>query len=304
MGKIAFVFSGQGDQYPGMGEALCRKYPAAEEVFRVCDALRPGTSAQCFSGTQEELKETVNTQPCLFAVEMAAAAVLTSLGLRADLATGFSLGELGAVTYSGGMDLETGFQMVCRRGELMQRDAEKQDTAMAAVLRLPEEEVERLCAEHGIYPVNYNCPGQISVAGPAAGMPSFSAAVKAEGGRALPIKVKGAFHSPFMETAAREFAQVLEPVKLSTLTIPVYSDVTGLPYDGELKSLLARQICSPVRWEAIVRHMIAAGVDTFVELGPGKTLCGLISRIDGGVRVYTTADLESLDRLISEVTPC
>ena len=145
MGKIAFVFAGQGAQHPGMGQELAEISPAAAEVFQKLDALRPGTSAQCFSGTDEELKETKNTQPCMFAVELAAAAALTEAGIKADRAAGFSLGEIGALTYTGAVDLETGFHLVCRRGELMQAAAEEQPTAMAAVLKLPNEKVEELC---------------------------------------------------------------------------------------------------------------------------------------------------------------
>ena len=174
------------------------------------DALRPGTSAQCFGGTDEELKETKNTQPCMFAVELAAAAALEEGGLRADMAAGFSLGEIGALTYTRAVDLETGFHLVCRRGELMQAAAEEQPTAMAAVLKLSNEEVEQICAQFAqVYPVNYNCPGQVSVACAKEQLAPFSAAVKAAGGRALPLKVRGGFHSPFMATAAQGFAQVL-----------------------------------------------------------------------------------------------
>ncbi|MFR4757411.1 MAG: ACP S-malonyltransferase [Evtepia gabavorous] len=142
MGKIAFVFAGQGAQYPGMGQELAQCSPAAAEIFAKLDALRPGTSAQCFGGTDEELKETKNTQPCMFAVERPAAAALEEGGLRADMAAGFSLGEIGALTYTRAVDLETGFHLVCRRGELMQAAAEEQPTAMAAVLKLSNEEVE------------------------------------------------------------------------------------------------------------------------------------------------------------------
>ena len=188
MGKIAFVFAGQGAQYPGMGQELAQCSPAAAEIFAKLDALRPGTSAQCFGGTDEELKETKNTQPCMFAVELAAAAALEEGGLRADMAAGFSLGEIGALTYTRAVDLETGFHLVCRRGELMQAAAEEQPTAMAAVLKLSNEEVEQICAQFAqVYPVNYNCPGQVSVACAKEQLAPFSAAVKAAGAEAVSI---------------------------------------------------------------------------------------------------------------------
>ncbi|MGN0969099.1 MAG: ACP S-malonyltransferase, partial [Oscillospiraceae bacterium] len=198
MGKIAFVFAGQGAQFAGMGRDLYERSAAARQVFDRVDAIRPDTSAQCFEGTDAELKETKNTQPCMFAVEMAAAAALTDAGIRADMTAGFSLGELAALTYSGAADLETGFKLVWRRGEWMQKASEQEPTAMAAVLKLTNEQVEELCSQFKqVYPVNYNCPGQVSVSGAEAEMPAFSAAVKAAGGRAVPLKVRGAFHSPF-----------------------------------------------------------------------------------------------------------
>lgn len=305
MGRVAFVFSGQGDQHPGMGLSLYQNYPAAKSVFDRCNALRPGTSSQCFSGTDTELKETRNTQPCMFAMEMAGAAVLTDLGLFADAAAGFSLGELAALTYGGAFDLETGFELVCRRGELMQRDADKHATAMAAVLKLTSQQVEDLCAGHkDIYPVNYNCPGQITVSGLEASMPAFIADVKNAGGRALPLKVKGAFHSPFMSEAARGFSSELKNINYRPMSVSVYSNMTAEPYQTNVGLLLSDQISSPVRWEDIVRNMIASGVDTFIEVGPGKALCNLIARIDSGVRVFPISAYEDLSVLVQEVKSC
>ncbi len=305
MGKIAFVFAGQGAQYPGMGQELAQCSPAAAQVFQQLDALRPGTSQQCFSGTEAELKETRNTQPCMFAVELAAAAALEEKGLRADLAAGFSLGEIGALAYTGAVDLETGFHLVCRRGELMQQAAEAQPTAMAAVVKLPNETVEALCAQFPeTYPVNYNCPGQVSVACAQEQLAPFSAAVKAAGGRALPLKVAGGFHSPFMASAAQGFAQALADCQVGQGKIPLYSNKTGEVYAGDPKELLAQQIVSPVRWETIVNNMIAAGADTFIELGPGKTLCGLIQKTDPSVKTYPLSTPEDLARIREEVAGC
>ena len=294
MGRVAFVFSGQGDQYPGMGKELFEKYPTAGGIFDLCDQIRPGTASQCFSGTAEELKETANTQPCLFAMELAAAEVLREKGIVPDAAAGFSLGEVIAAAFAGLFDHSTGFSLVCRRGQLMQAEAEKHDTAMAAVVKLPAETVEALCANHReLYPVNYNCPGQITVSGLSSEMADFSAEVKAAGGRALPLKVKGAFHSPFMADAAKAFAEDLAKTEMNPPTISLYSDVTAEEYSGDPAYLLAKQIASPVRWEALVRNLIAAGVDTFIEIGPGKTLANMITKIDPAVKAMPyTAFLE------------
>lgn len=306
MGRIAFVFSGQGAQYPGMGQELYEKNSAGAEVLRRLEAIRPGTLEQCFHGTKEELATTINTQPCMFAVEMAAAAALQDAGISCDRCAGFSLGEIAALTFSGAVSLEDGFAMVCRRAELMQAAAEQVDGGMVAVVKLEDAEVERLCAQfQQVYPVNYNCPGQVAVAGAQSELADFSAAVKQAGGRAIPLKVRGGFHSPFMAPAAEAFGQYLAGVQLAQPKLPLYSNCTGLPYeDGQLPELLARQICSPVRWKEIVRHMIDSGVDTFVELGPGKTLCGLIAKTDASMRTLHVEDMQTLAQTVAEGTTC
>lgn len=305
MGKVAFVFPGQGAQYPGMGKELAEASAAAAEVFRQADLIRPGTSTQCFEGTAEELQQTAITQPCMFTVELATAAALNENGICADMVAGFSLGELSALTYAQLVDVSTSFKLVSRRGELMQTAAEAVETAMVAVVRLENEAVEALCAQfEGVYPVNYNCPGQVTVALLKNQLDGFSAAVKAAGGRALPLKVSGGFHSPFMEEAAAQFRRELEGITFDAPKLPLYSNRTGLPYGEDVEELLSSQICSPVRWEAIVRHMIAEGVDTFIEAGPGTVLCGLIGKIDKTVRCYNVADKATLEKCIAEVKGC
>ncbi len=291
MGKIAFVFSGQGDQFPGMGKDLADKYPSAKAVFDMCDGIRPGTSEQCFNGTEEELKETKNTQPCLFAMELAAANVLFDKGVKPEALAGFSLGEVTAATAAGIFDNETGFRLVCKRGELMQTEAEKFDTSMAAVVKLTPEQVQDVCAKYSdVYPVNFNCPGQITVSGLASQMKDFSADVKAAGGRALPLKLKGAFHSPFMNAASEAFRVELENAKINKGNITLYSDLTSMPYTDDVAELLSKQICSPVLWEKIVRNMIADGFDTFIEIGPGRTLTNMIKKISADVKAQTVEE--------------
>lgn len=280
MDRIAFVFSGQGDQYPGMGKELYEQYESAAMVFEMCEAARPGTMRQCFEGTEEELRRTGNTQPCLFAVEMAMYAVLEEQGRHPAAVAGFSLGEVTAAAAAGIFDLETGFRMVCARGRLMEREAEKQETFMAAVVKLTPEQVTEICGKYShIYPVNFNGPGQVSVAGLSSQMPEFAAEVKKAGGRAIPLKVQGAFHSPFMKEAAEAFAEELSKVRIRKNRIPLYSNVTARPYEGNAVELLSGQIVRPVQWEKLIRAMLEAGIHTFTELGPGKTLTNMIRKI-------------------------
>lgn len=282
-----------------MGKEFAEKYPEAAAVYEMCDRLRSGTSAQCFGGTEEELKETKNTQPCLFAFELAAAKVLLEKGVCPCSIAGFSLGEVAAAAYSGIFDYETGFRLVCRRGELMQREAEKVDTSMAAVVKLTSAQVEEICAKFtDVYPVNFNCPGQTTVSGLSSQMSGFSAEVRAAGGRAIPLKVKGAFHSPFMNEAAEAFAKELAKVTIKAGTVKLYSNMTSEPYTEDVVGLLSKQICSPVQWEKIIRNMAADGIDTFIEIGPGSTLTNMIKKINPDVAALTVTEY------LAEVESC
>lgn len=302
MGKVAFIFPGQGAQYSGMGWELFENSKAAKAVFDCAEALRPGTQEQCFAGSAEELSITENTQPCLFCVDVAAAMAYREAGGKADMLAGFSLGELAALTFSGAVSVEDGFRLVCRRASFMQKETKKVDASMAAVLRMEDDEVTALCREfEHVYPVNFNAPGQIVVSGEKNELETFKLRVKEKNGKILPVKVGGGFHSPFMADAANEFSGVLSKASFAAPSMPLYSNVTAQPYSEDIKGLLAKQICSPVLWRKAVLNMIDAGADTFIEMGPGKVLSGLVSRISENVRVFNVEDIKSLRKTISEV---
>lgn len=296
MGKTVIVFSGQGAQYPGMGKSLYDNSPAAKAVFDMAESIRPGTKAQCFEGTKEELSVTINTQPCVFAVDLAAAAAIAEAGVKADAVAGFSLGEIAALAFAGIMSYEEAFRLVCRRAEFMDAAAKAEPGAMAAVMKLTPEKVEELCSGFKrAYPVNYNSPAQTVVACDNSEIDELCEKVKAEKGKAVKLAVSGAFHSPFMDAAASELAKYLEGVELSEPAVPVYSNFTAQPYGGDMKELIAKQVNNPVRWQKIVENLIADGADTFYEAGPGKTLTGLIKKINAGVTAANIENKEGLD---------
>lgn len=302
MGKIAFVFPGQGAQYSGMGKELYEYSPAAKSVFDLADTIREETSRQCFYGSKEELMQTKNTQPCLYSVSLGAAKALEEAGISADMLAGFSLGEVSALGFSGAVSLSDGFRLVCKRGQLMQQASQGATSAMAAVLALSNDTVEDLCAKYKqVYPVNYNCPGQLVVAGAAEELALFRSDVKAAGGKAIPLAVSGGFHSPFMAEAAKQFGEELTNYTFKTPSIPIYSNYTAETYGDNIKELLKKQIENPVRWQKIIENMMAAGADTFIEVGPGKTLSGLIAKISKEVRLLHVEDKESLINTIKAV---
>ncbi|XOQ47779.1 MAG: ACP S-malonyltransferase [Eubacteriales bacterium] len=307
MGKIAFVFSGQGTQYSGMGKDLYENSPAAREVFDRADAIRPGTSNQCFSGTLEALSQTINTQPCVFCVDLAAARCLRELGIQPDAVAGFSLGEVAALTFAGAFSTDEGIRFVCKRAEFMQDAAEKSQSAMAAVLKLSVEQVRSLCEGfQNAYPVNFNCKGQTVVALPKSELDAFCKEVQNAGGRAVALKVSGGFHSPFMDEASDKLLLELQKMDVKEPELPVYSNVDAKPYGKDRRNTIARQVNSPVYWQKSVENMIADGVDTFVEVGPGKTLTGLIRKISPQVRVLNVENFSDAQSAAEEIRrqPC
>ena len=302
MGKIAFVFAGQGAQYSGMGKSLYEASQAVKNLYDTAENIRKGTMAQSFEGSPDDLKKTENTQPCLFLADLAAAVALDEAGIKADGVAGFSLGEIAALAFAKTYSYEDGFKIVCERGKLMGAASSAEETAMCAVLKLEREDVINLAAKYDrLYAVNYNCPKQTVVSGLKSSIDEFSKEVSEKGGRCVPLATSGAFHSPFMSEAAEKFAEYLKNFTLNTPSIPVYSNPTAKPYEGEVIDTLGKQMCSPVKWEDTVRNMIADGFDTFIEVGAGKTLSGLIKKTSSEVKVYNVDTADDLAATVKAV---
>ena len=300
MGKIAFVFSGQGAQYSGMGKSLYETSNAVKKLYDECEEYRTGTKEQSFSGSDEELKITSNTQPCLYLVDLSAALALNEKGIYADGAAGFSLGEIAALAYSGAYSYTDGFRLVTKRGELMSSAALDADTSMMAVLKLDSKTVSDLASEFdGLYAVNYNCPGQVVVSGLKSRMPQFCEKAAQAGGRCVPLAVSAAFHSPFMNKAADGFSEELKKYDIKAPDIPVYSNLTTQPYEESVADVLGNQMKSPVRWQETIENMIKDGYTDFIEVGAGKTLSGLIKKISKEVRVFSVEDKDSLEKTLA-----
>ena len=304
MSKTAFLFAGQGAQYVGMGKALYESSAAAKAVFDMGEAVRPGTMAMCFEGPGEELTKTINTQPCLFLTDIACAKALEEKGIKADMAAGFSLGEIPALAYTGVLSDEEAFKLVVARGNSMNACAEKRAGSMVAALKLTNEQVESVASKfEAVYPVNYNCPGQVSCAGAVEELDAFADAIKAEGGRAVKIAVSGAFHTPFMADAADVLRNELKDMTINAPSIDLYANKTGEVYPtdaAEVIETVSTQLCNPVRWEKTIRNMYDAGVRTFIEVGAGTTLSGLCKKMGyDDITVLNVADVETLESTVA-----
>lgn len=286
----AYVFPGQGAQFVGMGKDLYDNNPEARALFDKADEILGFKITDLmFNGTEEDLRQTKVTQPAIFLHSVILARSLGS-DFRPDMVAGHSLGEFSALVAAGALSFEEGLRLVSKRAHAMQRACELNPSTMAAVLALPDEKVEALCAEVDdvVAPANYNCPGQVVISGTNAGIDAACAKMLEAGAkRALKLKVGGAFHSPLMAPAQEELEQAIRDAEFSEPLCPVYQNVDGKPHTDpeEIKQNLIKQLTAPVRWTQDVEAMIADGADDFTELGPGNVLQGLVKKINRQVAV-------------------
>ena len=295
MDKIAFVFSGQGSQFEGMGKDLYDEFSVVKNLFDEASSIKPDIKDICFSASKEELSLTINTQPAMFVFESAIARLLEQNGILPDCVAGFSMGEVAALCFAGAYDFTSGLDFTLFRAKVMDDCASENPGKMAAILKLDSKLVSGICAKYDdCWAVNFNCPGQTVISGCEASIKAVIEEVSGLKGRAVMLSVSGAFHSPYMEKAGCEVAGYLENISIGNLRLPVYVNISGKPsLDIGIKQIMSKQISSPVLWSETIENMILDGVKIFVEIGPGKVLSGLIKKINPDVEILNIQDVNS-----------
>ncbi|TDA65652.1 MAG: [acyl-carrier-protein] S-malonyltransferase [Clostridia bacterium] len=306
MGKLAFIFPGQGSQYPGMGKDIAAQYPEAGEIFAQADAaLGFNLSGICFHGPEEVLNRTAYTQPAILAVSVACWRVLDAAGIRPDFVAGHSLGEYSALVAAGAIDFPRAVRLVHYRGQWMDAACPEGRGVMAACLGLEAAEVEAACAASRrlgvVQPANFNCPGQIIISGHREAVAEAIEKVRELGGKAVYLAVSGPFHSSLMQPAQEELASRLETTPFASAVIPVVPNVLayGVTEAAAIREALKAQVTSAVRWEETVRWLLSQGVEEMVEVGPGKVLSGLAKKVDRRLKVSQVGEAESIKDLLA-----
>lgn len=297
MAKIAFIFPGQGSQYAGMGRQLAADYPVAAKTFQEADdALGTELSRLCFEGPESELKLTANTQPAILAHSVAVFRVLADHGLKPEFVAGHSLGEYSALVCARALEFADALRLVRRRGELMQEAVPEGEGAMAAILGVSADVLTQICTEAAqgqvCAPANFNSPEQIVIAGNKAAVERAVSTVSARGGRAIPLPVSAPFHCSLMQPAQKRLEPSIRQLKFRDLQFPLITnvDAEAVMRAAEAQDALIRQVVATVQWERSMRRLIELGVDTFIEAGPGRVLCGLMRRIDRSRKCQSVED--------------
>jgi len=306
MGKLAFVFPGQGAQYVGMAKDIVENYPAAAEVFEVAsDKLGYDMKELVFEGPEEKLKITKNTQPAILTASWAIYKAVETAGVKPNCTAGLSLGEFTAHVLAGSLDFADAAALVEKRGKFMQEEVPEGVGGMTAVIALDEETVEAVCKEVSdtgyVACANYNCPGQIVISGELKALAAAGELLAEKGAkRVIPLKVSAPFHCNLLKGAGEKLADELESVNIGNMEIPVYANVTGVKISSknDIKGLLIDQVSNTVKWTNTIRNMIADGVDTFIEIGPGKVLSGLIKKTDRSVTVMNVENMNTLEAVL------
>ena len=307
--STAFLFPGQGAQSAGMGWELYEQYEEVRRAFEEAgDATGRDVWAMCVDAEGTMLGRTSFVQPAMVALEAAIAGLLAGhFGVKAQAAAGLSLGEYAALACAGALTFAEAVRLVDFRGRLMEECSGRHPGAMAAILGLGREGVEQACRtardmDLSVWPCNYNCPGQIVISGAQSGVDEAGRQAQASGARrVMALNVSGAFHTPFMESASDAFKPALAKAQFAAPAISVWSNVTGAPHGNDFRAAMARQITSPVMWEDTLKSMAAAGVDTFVEIGPGKTLTSFVKKTLDGVRTMNVEDAASLMKTLEQL---
>lgn len=309
MGKIAFVFSGQGAQYVGMGKEICEKYIESSRIFDdASESLGFDLKKMVFEGDDEILKITENTQPAILTTSYACLKPLLEANIKPDYVSGLSLGEYTAHVVAGTMDFKDVVRVVRKRGKYMQEAVPLGVGTMAAIIGLDSDKVIQACNEAKnigvVEPANFNCPGQIVVAGEVKAIDRVVELCKEYGARrAIVLPVSAPFHCSMLKPAGERLREELDNITFNEIQIPVISNVTAelVINNSEVKELLVNQVSSPVRWEESIKKLIEYGVDTFVEIGPGKVLSGFIKKIDKTVNIYNVEDVNTLEKAITQL---
>ncbi|MFZ5352604.1 MAG: ACP S-malonyltransferase [Bacillota bacterium] len=309
MTKIACIFPGQGAQYPGMGKEIAESFRESMEIYdKASEVLGMDMKKLCFEGDEEELKKTENTQPSILTTSIAILEALKLNGITPQVTAGLSLGEYSALVASNAIDFEDAVAVVKKRGQYMQEAVPAGEGTMAAIMGLSKEEIVeclKLVNDYGIVEAaNYNCPGQVVIAGHTKAVEKACALLKEKGAkRAMILPVSAPFHSSLLKPAGEKLAKELENIKIKKPELPVISNVHAnvIKDENETKRLLIEQVSTSVLWEDSVRNMIDMGVNTFIEVGPGKTLSSFVKKIDKNSCVYNVEDLVSLENTIASI---